>query len=104
MVLIGPHGTPALFSSATQNALGFERTTSLRWAISAARFLARSGTVAKSGFDDRSLSSATSQNFFHKLSPDAAMLIKPSVVWNIPVPGEVGWKLPSCFATSPFIV
>src|SRR5271169_2598134 len=104
MVLIGPHGTPALFSSATQNALGFERTTSLRCAISAARFFARIGTVAKSGFDDRSLSPATSQNFFHRLSPEAAMLMNPSAVWNMPVPGEVGWKLPSCLATSPFIV
>src|SRR5439155_13010479 len=104
IVLIGPQGTPALLSCSTQNALGFDRTRSLRWAISAARFLARNGTVAKSGLDDRSLSPATSQNRFHRLSPEAALLVEPSAVLPMPLPGEVGWKLPSCLATSPFIV
>src|ERR1700733_12241271 len=92
--LMGLQGTPALLSASTQNLLGFERTTSLRWAISAGRFLPRDTTVAKSGFDDRSLSPATSQNFFHRLSPEAAMLMKPSVVWNMRVPGEGGWNSP----------
>src|SRR3984885_15149478 len=92
--LMGLQGTPALLSSSTQNLLGFERTMSLRWAISAGRFLPRDTTVAKSGLVWRSLSPATSQNFFHRLSPEAAMLMKPSAVLNMPVPGEGGWKLP----------
>ena len=72
MRLIGPQGTPALFNSSTQNWLGFDRTMSFRWEISAGRFFARNGTVAKSGLLDSSLSPATSQNRFHRLSPEAA--------------------------------
>ena len=75
IVLIGPHGTPALLSASIQNWLGFDFTTSVRWAISAGRFLERACWVAKSGLAERSLSPATSQNFFHRLSPEAAMLI-----------------------------
>src|SRR5258708_18173275 len=45
MLLIGPHGTPALYSSASQWALGLVLVTSASAALSAWRFFERAGGV-----------------------------------------------------------
>src|SRR5215470_1784634 len=103
MRLIAPQGTPALFKSSIQWALGFSLVILPMRSFRALRFFERNGGLANSGADDSSHAPTALQNRSHKPSPEAAMLMWPSLVGNTPVGTEVGWSLPACRATSPAI-
>src|SRR4051794_38089229 len=100
MRLMGPHGTPALFSIAIKSLLERRLVTSEMASFRASRFVERDASSAKRGFWSRWARSSVWQKRLKICLPDAAILMWPSRVGNTPVGMLVGWSLPAWPGTS----
>src|SRR5690606_35210834 len=90
IVLIDPHGTPALLRAAIQCAEVFVRVRAANVSLSTLRLTDRFAVVSYAGFSSSSGSSRASQQRFHRLSPAAALLMWPALVGMPPVGMLVG--------------
>ena len=82
MSLIGPQGTPALSSAASQSALERALSKSPSMGIKTPRFSTRLGLVAKRSSSASSRRSATSQKRANWPSFPTARMMYPSEVWK----------------------
>ena len=75
MVLIGPHGTPALFSASIQCAEVLVRVSAAMRSFTALRFCERKDGVRCSGWLTKSGAPSALAQRLNRLSPEAAMLM-----------------------------